>query len=385
MNKNFLTFLIFSLTFLQSYSQTTYYVAPSSSGGSNSNAGTLAAPFETLQYAVNQLTTAGDILYIREGTYRETITIDEDGSSGNVITIQNYNNEVVTIDGTVDISGTWNTYSSVSGSYQLSYSGDNDITQLFVDDVPMVNARWPNAQFNDDSIFSHSTWAQGDEGDDDNANSVQGSLQIDEDVYDPGSLDLNNSIGILNIGSFKTETVQITGHTQNGSADDVITYTHNTSSNDDSIYQTTYKDKHHYYFFEGKLAFMDTNNEWFHDKTNNILYLFPDDGSDPSSRTIKAKTTDYRVTFNGANYITFKGINFFATTIDIQNSDNLSIEECNFYFPSASKRMLGLANGLGSTNVTSLNNTSDNNTIKKCLFENTEGEALVIKGDNNTI
>ena len=85
-----------------------------------------------------------------------------DGTSGNLITIQNYNNEVVTIDGTTDITGTWSTYNDVSGAYQLSYTGD--ITQLFVDDEPMVNARWPNAQFNDDSIFSHSTWAEGDEG-----------------------------------------------------------------------------------------------------------------------------------------------------------------------------------------------------------------------------
>jgi hypothetical protein len=378
----FIYILIFSV--IQLHSQTTYYVAPSSSGGSDSNAGTLAAPFETLQYAVNRLTTAGDILFIREGTYRETITIDEDGTSGNMITIENYNNEVVTIDGTVDVTGTWSSYGSVSGAYQLS-SYSADITQLFVDDEPMVNARWPNAQFFDDSIFSHSTWAQGDEGDDSNPNSVEGSLQIDEDVFDPGSLDLNNSIGILNIGSFKTETVQITGHTQNGAADDVITYGY--TGGTDADYSTTYKDKHHYYFFEGKLDFLDTNNEWFHDKTNNILYLFPDDGLNPSTsgRTIKAKTTDYRVTFSGANYITFKGINFFATTIDIQNSDYLSIEECNFYFPSASKRMLGLSNGLGSSNVTSLNNNSDNNTIKKCLFENSEGEALVIKGDSNTI
>ena len=373
--------LIFS--FSNVLAQTTYYVAPASSGGDNNNAGTLAAPFETLQYAVNQLT-AGDILYIREGVYRETITIDEDGTSGNLITIQNYNNEVVTIDGTVDVTGTWSSYGSVSGAYQLS-SYSTDITQLFVDDEPMVNARWPNAQFYDDSIFSHSTWAQGDEGDDANANSVEGSLQIDEDVFDPGSLDLNNSIGILNIGSFKTETVKITGHTQNGAADDVITYGY--TGGTDADYGTTYKDKHHYYFFEGKLDFLDTNNEWFHDKTNNILYLVTDNGLNPSTtgRTIKAKTTDYRVTFNGANYITFKGINFFATTIDIQNSDNLSIEECNFYFPSASKRMLGLTNGLGSTSVTSINGTSDNNTIKKCLFENAEGEALVIRGDNNTI
>ena len=382
MFKRLLLTLIFAFSFLQFFS-TTYYVAPSSSGGSDSNAGTFAAPFETLQYAINQLS-AGDILYIREGTYRETITIDEDGTSGNLITIQNYNNEVVTIDGTVDVTGTWSTYGSVSGAYQLtSYS--TDITQLFVDDEPMVNARWPNAQFYDDSIFSHSTWAQGDEGDDDNPNSVEGSLQIDEDVFDPGSLDLNNSIGVLNIGSFKTETVKITGHTQNAGADDVITYGY--TGGTDADYSTTYKDKHHYYFFEGKLGFLDTNNEWFHDKTNDILYLYPDDGLNPSTtgRTIKAKTTDYRVTFSGANYITFKGINFFATTIDIQNSDYLSIEECNFYFPSASKRMLGLTSGLGSTNVTSLNASSDNNTIKKCLFENAEGEALVIKGDSNTI
>ena len=382
MFKRLLLTLIFAFSFLQFFS-TTYYVAPSSSGGSDSNAGTLAAPFETLQYAINQLS-AGDILYIRAGTYRETITIDEDGTSGNLITIENYNNEVVTIDGTVDVTGTWSTYGSVSGAYQLS-SYSADITQLFVDDEPMVNARWPNAQFYDDSIFSHSTWAQGDEGDDDNPNSVEGSLQIDEDVFDPGSLDLNNSIGVLNIGSFKTETVKITGHTQNAGADDVITYGY--TGGTDADYSTTYKDKHHYYFFEGKLGFLDTNNEWFHDKTNDILYLYPDDGLNPSTtgRTIKAKTTDYRVTFSGANYITFKGINFFATTIDIQNSDYLSIEECNFYFPSASKRMLGLINGLGSTNVTSLNNNSDNNTIKKCLFENAEGEALVIKGDSNTI
>ena len=383
MFKRVLLTLIFTFSFIQFFSQTTYYVAPSASGGSDSNAGTLAAPFETLQHAINQLS-AGDVLYIREGIYRETITIDEDGTSGNLITIENYNNEVVTIDGTVDVTGTWSTYGSVSGAYQLS-SYSTDITQLFVDDEPMVNSRWPNAQFNDDSIFSHSTWAQGDEGDDDNPNSVQGSLQIDEDIYNPGSLDLNNSIGVLNIGSFKTETVKITGHTQNAGADDVITYGY--TGGTDADYSTTYKDKHHYYFFEGKLDFMDTNNEWFHDKTNDILYLYPDDGLNPSTtgRTIKAKTTDYRVTFSGANYITFKGINFFATTIDIQNSDYLSIEECNFYFPSASKRMLGLTSGLGSTNVTSLNASSDNNTIKKCLFENAEGEALVIKGDSNTI
>ena len=373
MKKNFVLAYILIFSLFQSFSQSTYYVAPSSSGGSDSNAGTLAAPFETLQYAINQLT-AGDILNIREGTYRETITIDEGNISGPLITIQNYNNEVVTIDGTTDITGTWNTYDNISGAYRLSYAGSNDITQLFVDDQPMVNARWPNAQFNDDSIFSHSTWAEGDED-----NSTDGSLTIDTSVHDPGSIDLNNSIGILNIGSFKTWTVAMTGH---NNVTNVITY------NEANVPDNDFKEKHHYYFFEGKLDFLDTNNEWFHDKSNDMLYLLPDDSSDPSSRSIKVKLSDndYRVTLNGAKYVKLKGINFFATTINITgNSDYNTIEKCNFYFPSVSKRMLGTTNGVGTPNVMEISGNSNNNTIIECLFENSEGEALRIRGANNTI
>ena len=249
--KRLLFLFILFLSFFNIYSAD-YYV--SSSGTNNASCGAIGAPCQTIQYALDNKIGAGDRLYIRGGTYRETITITNDGTDGNLITIQNYPNEVVTIDGTVDISDTWSTYNNVSGAYELSYAGSNDITQLFVDDQPMVNARWPNAQFNDDSIFSHSTWAEGVEG-----SSSNGSLTIDTSVHDPGTIDLDGSIGILNIGSFKTSTVEITGHNL---ATDVITY-------NSSHLSGAYKTKHHYYFFEGKKEFIDTNNEWFHDKTNN--------------------------------------------------------------------------------------------------------------------
>ena len=80
-------FFLYPFLFLISLNSfsSTYYVAPSASGGDDDNAGTFAAPFETITHALTQLS-AGDILYIREGTYRETITITQDGSSGNVIT-----------------------------------------------------------------------------------------------------------------------------------------------------------------------------------------------------------------------------------------------------------------------------------------------------------
>lgn len=63
----------------------TYYVRKT---GSDSNAGTSAGAAKlTIQAAVNLATTAGDIVYVGAGTYRETVTLAASGSSGNPIQI----------------------------------------------------------------------------------------------------------------------------------------------------------------------------------------------------------------------------------------------------------------------------------------------------------
>ena len=55
-----------------------YYV---STTGSNANAGTsLASPFLTIQQAAN-VAQAGDNVYVRGGTYRETVTVAHSGTS----------------------------------------------------------------------------------------------------------------------------------------------------------------------------------------------------------------------------------------------------------------------------------------------------------------
>ena len=71
----------------------TYYVA---TNGNNSNPGTEAKPFKTIQYGINKLT-AGDTLIIKSGTYTEKIDISKSGSNNKLITIKNSGN--VTIDG----------------------------------------------------------------------------------------------------------------------------------------------------------------------------------------------------------------------------------------------------------------------------------------------
>jgi hypothetical protein len=57
------------------FGQTNYYVSPT---GNNSNSGTNANPWQTIQYGLNQLST-GDTLNIQSGTYTEKVQIPTSG------------------------------------------------------------------------------------------------------------------------------------------------------------------------------------------------------------------------------------------------------------------------------------------------------------------
>ncbi|WP_238412452.1 right-handed parallel beta-helix repeat-containing protein [Saccharothrix deserti] len=73
------------------------YVAPN---GNDSNAGTPAAPLRTVQRAVD-LAQPGYTIYLRAGTYAPSTNIQllKNGTSSQPITMRNYNNERVIIDG----------------------------------------------------------------------------------------------------------------------------------------------------------------------------------------------------------------------------------------------------------------------------------------------
>jgi hypothetical protein len=71
-----------------------------STTGSDSNPGSLAAPWRTIQKAANTLT-AGSTVYVRGGIYSELVGIAVSGSSsGGFITFQSYAGEIAIIDGT---------------------------------------------------------------------------------------------------------------------------------------------------------------------------------------------------------------------------------------------------------------------------------------------
>jgi len=373
--------LLFFLISLNIYSQNSFYVS-SKQGNDTSGDGSLSNPYKTLTKAVSVIS-GGDIIYLREGVYHESVSISNiNGTSNNKTTITNYQNELVIIDGTVWIDGTWQDDNENSSIKYLS-NVTQDITQLFVGSNQMVMARWPNAQFTDNSIFDHDNWAHGDED-----NSTDGNFYIDETYDDPGSIDLSGTIGILNVGSFKTFNRTISNHTQQ-SGNDLIQFTDDigTKGIGASLSSNSpLKNKHHYFFFEGKKELIDTQNEWFLNTSSDILYLYPPNGVDLTSTFVRGKVRDYSITVSNSDYLKIEGLTFFATTLKIDSSDYVEINENNFYYPSHSKRMLGDLNGANPTTIGSSQSNSVNySIIDSCLFINTEGEGLIINGDNNEV
>ncbi|MHA4811078.1 DUF1565 domain-containing protein [Flavitalea flava] len=81
----------------------TYYVAP---GGSDTNAGTLNAPFRSINTALTNAV-PGDTIFARNGTYGEKIVFPKSGRLNKIISLKAYPGEIPVIDGSgLSISGT---------------------------------------------------------------------------------------------------------------------------------------------------------------------------------------------------------------------------------------------------------------------------------------
>ena len=132
-----------------------YYV---SNQGSDENPGTINSPFKTIQKAAD-VVVGGDIINILEGSYHEEVTLNNtSGSQGGPIIFQPFSNDRVVLDGTRPITTVWSNHQGNIWKTELDF----DIWQLFLDRKEQIMARWPNANFNDGSVWDKENhWAHG--------------------------------------------------------------------------------------------------------------------------------------------------------------------------------------------------------------------------------
>ena len=286
-----------------------------STAGSDHNAGTLWAPFRTIQHAAD-LAAAGDTVLIRGGVYRETVSPANSGAPGAPITFAAYNGENVTVSGANVVAG-WANYSGSIYSTSVPWNLGIGADQVFVDGSMMNEARWPNTSLDlEHPALAYSQWVTGPNGN---------VTLYDSHLNQPAGFWNGAYIHILSGKGWTAQTGQVTS-----SADGQLTFTYQEAGSA-SEHPTA---GNGYYLF-GKFQALDAPAEWYHDPTTGRLYLWTPHGDSPAAHLIEVKARPYAFDVRGDSDIHIDGINVFAATIASDyNSARLVINHLNAMYTS---------------------------------------------------
>ena len=232
----------------------------------------MASPFLTIQQAANAAH-AGDNVYVRGGTYRETVTVGNSGTASSPITFQPYNNEQVTITGLDVLSSSWSPYSG--STYQANVSGG--ASQVFVGGQMMTEARFPNTGYNNPLLMNRSTVTTA---------SVQSppapSTITDTALGNPANGTWTGAKMAINAGyQWSTWSTTVTGQTGNA-----LSFQWPSSTPGDYYHSPTAGNP---YYLYGSLAALDAPKEWYYNASASKLYLQAPGSVNPSGQTVEVR------------------------------------------------------------------------------------------------
>lgn len=310
----------------------------------------VAAPFRTINYAA-QLAQPGDAILVRRGTYREEVRPLNNGSAVAPITYAPYNNETVTVRGTRQVDGSW-TRVAGTNTYYTPWVGQyvsavNNSDQVFVDDVPVNLARWPDQGNSDlsrpnqaivDAIVSSTPTGQ---------RAWTGGYEINRVVFRDASFTDTSGLWVgakiwMNNGGAQNpgvdETQDGNGVTGTVVATDGVANTitvdigASAASGTDQPGNFKLGRGSRYYLFDP--TSLPSNGlphagGWWRDRrgttdvADDRLYLRTFDNADPATSVVETKQRDWAFNFDtgtgttdrGRSYITVKDFNVFGASI----------------------------------------------------------------------
>ncbi|MBK6285929.1 MAG: right-handed parallel beta-helix repeat-containing protein [Draconibacterium sp.] len=362
-----ITLVIFSTNSLNA---TNYYV---SSSGNDSNAGTSESlPWKTLTKVNSFTPKAGDqILFKRGDEWTGSITVKASGTSSSRITYGAYGTGTnPKIYGSEKISG-WTQYSG--NIYKATFS--TLINQLFVNDLRMKIARYPNTGY---ALI----------------NTVNSTKSFTCDALN-GSI---NYSGAKWIG--RTIAYSIVTH-------DVVSSTSKTLTLSEVPYANLNTNEG--FILVNKLEFLDSAGEWYYDIDTKTVYLWTPNGDSPTNYIVSGSTVENGIVATGKDYITIrdleilnnksKGITFSGNyvTVDnniVSNPDSRGIDIVYGSNCTVSNNTVTGANHSGIFTYSTNCLIADNKVNDTFLFNNIGisgsgswymGSGICVEGDDNLI
>jgi len=372
---NFLALLI-AILILSSNgaSSATYYIAPN---GSDAAIGDLTHPFATLKKAWT-VVAAGDIIYLRGGTYTFTTQqalSGKNGTAANLIKVWAYPSESpvlalnnvskgitltgnyinfkgIEINGLTTLTGWTN---AGNGIYSVAVSCESPSNMVTINGVNTAMGRYPNA---------------------DAANS--GYLTIDapnssNTITDaalplPSVIDWTGAELVARRDHFTIDRDIVTAHISH-----TLTYDPYSGGELRGMRQGFG------YFLQNSLSALDQTGEWFYNGT--VLYMV-----NPGTSVVKTSTVSDLFYISSCNYVTFTNCAFTGgnqSNLRLINSKFTNITGCTFDF--AGKNALEVWVGGSSDSLTVRNSVFNNaNNCAILLRENTPKVLIERNSINNT-
>lgn len=301
----------------------TYYVAQTFNAN-DENPGTIDAPFRTLEKA-GQIAKAGDTVIIREGTYRETLKPQNDGTTVNPITFRAADGEKVTISAAEVIDNFVDNGDGVAIA-KIDWDLGLGRNQVFYNNECVIEARYPNtpgiAMSENGEKLSDLFPVRGDflVLDDDEDTVVSSTLlnQKEKDYW-------KGAVYVSMHGYGWTLASAVVESSEEGKL-------HLTNKSARWWYSPKTQNKADWGYISGHINAMDLPGEWV--MQSGALMIIPPEGETAETLSVDVKKRQQTIDLRDRKYIRVEGINTIGGTACLTESEMCTLNRMNMKYIS---------------------------------------------------
>lgn len=335
----------------------TYHVAQSS--GSDSNDGSLAAPFATIS-ACGKVALAGDTCIVHAGTYRETVAPANSGTASQPIVFQVADGECATVTGTEPLTATF--APGQAGNLWTAPVADN-VEQLFSNGEMIWEAQWPNRT--PGTLFDLPKGIAGQGTGVQNIDGGSQSYLVDPNI--PAGDWIGASVFLIPGSRWQSDSRPVQAYdpvTHTITLDTTIPWAETSTQ---PILGTPY------YLYGSKLA-LDAQDEWVW-QAGTLFYYSADD---PQNHGLEYKKRSYAFDVT-QSYIQIVGFHVFGAAVRFTGNSN-TIDSLAIAY-SSHLRSFNAYYTEGDVNRIK----GDDNTWKNSIVEKSGSAGLIVAGNRNLI
>lgn len=369
-----LLFLAFLLTTISSFSKDIYVAKD----GNDTNSGTEASPYLTISKAAS-VALPGDIVYIKEGTYEETLSPANSGTAGSPIVFQSYPEHKVIISAMEALSG----WTQDSGSIYKTTIPFNSLEQknfVMNGETALDLARWPNKTVGDSPFDLNTLRNTGGSDGSVISNAYLTESSIPSHDWTGGAVWFYGDKPGSGWIAWKAIITSSSGGRVN----------FNLNKNPDWIRTFHAPVDLGDFYLEGVKSALDYKNEWWFNSSTKELFVQLPNGTAPIDGVVQMRRRVETINLKDKKYIEVRNLAVFGGSINLEDSsiwqtndrttNNVLYGISSFY----GNHTQGIVAGFNA-NSPSVSIQGQNNTIEKCEIAYNAASGIQVRGNNHII